>query len=115
MDVPIQPTNSQNIIPAIAPFSHFMNEPYANSADSAISPPGLKKWYSNDVFKTVTFFVLIVSILGISTACFLMDKLSSDQFLGVVSSLLFLSTPSPLQRKPKKKVVYQSINNSVPV
>ena len=109
MEQPIQPTNSQsNVIP---PFSRMLNEPYPSSNGST-APHGLKKWYSNDVFKTITFFILVVAVLSVATSAFFYDKLTSDQFLGVISSLLFLSTPSPLQRKPKQKIVYQSINNA---
>jgi hypothetical protein len=112
MENPIQPTNS-NHLPSqvLPPFSRLINEPYPSSNNST-TPAGIKKYYSNDVFKTITFFVLVVAILSVATSAFFAGKLSSDQFLGTISSLLFLSTPSPLQRKPKKKVIYQSINNN---
>ena len=113
MDSPIQPTNSQHQHPSqvLPPFTRLLNEPYPSSTNSN-TPIGIKKYYNNDVFKTITFFVLVVAILSVSTSAFFYDKLTSDQFLGIISSLLFLSTPSPLQRKPKQKIVYQSINNS---
>lgn len=74
-------------------------------------PSGLKSWYSNYVFRTVTFFFMMVAVLSVSTAAFFVGKLSSDQFLGIISSLLFLATPSPLQNKPKKKVIYLNGSN----
>lgn len=77
---------------------------YPPSASSI--PPSLKKWYSNHVFRTVTFFFLMCTILGISSTGWFMGKLSNDQMLGIFSSLLFLATPSPIQGKPKKKVYY---------
>ena len=115
MEQPIQPTNSATGLPSnvLPPFQRFLNEPYASSNGSA-TPTGIKKWYSNDVFKTITFFMLVVGILSVSTIAFFNGKLSADQFLGIISSLLFLSTPSPLQRKPKQKVIYQAINNAPP-
>ena len=79
--------------------------PPITPANSQI-PEGLKKFYSKDIFKTVTFFTLIILVLAITTTAFFVNKLSSDQMLGVISSLLFLATPSPIQTN-KKKIVYQ--------
>jgi uncharacterized membrane protein YwzB len=111
MEVPIVPVNS-NIVSPPPPFSRYGNEPYAYS-NTSNTPSALKKWYSNDIFRVVTFFVLVVAVLGISASAFFVDKLSADQMLGIISSLLFLATPSPLQSKPKKKIVYQTLNNPV--
>lgn len=87
------------------PLERIAPVPPITPANSQI-PEGLKKFYSKDIFKTVTFFVLILLVLGVTTTAFFMDKLSSDQMLGVISSLLFLATPSPIQTN-KKKIVYQ--------
>jgi hypothetical protein len=110
----IEPSNSHQQPPPLSPFARniqIRNEPYPSTTASQV-PTGIKRYYSNDVFKTVTFFVLVVAALSVATAAFFANKLSSDQFLSVLSSLLFLSTPSPLQRKPKKKIIYQSVSNN---
>jgi len=85
--------------------------PYPPSTSTEV-PSGLKSWYSNYVFRTVTFFFMMVAVLSISSAAFFTGKLSADQFLGIISSLLFLATPSPLQNKPKKKIVYTNVHTT---
>jgi len=87
--------------------SPVINEPviYPPSNNTGV-PSKLKDWYSNQVFRTVTFFIMMATVLGVTTTAFFTGRLTSDQFLGVVSSLLFLATPSPLQGKKNKKVYY---------
>jgi len=107
-EITIPPPHSPTNGPALPrAYSRTQNPavPYPPSTSSAL-PPTLKKWYSNDVFRTVTFFILMSAVLGISSTGWFMDKLSNDQMLGIFSSLLFLATPSPIQGKPKKKVYY---------
>ena len=97
--IPPVPSNS----PVIAPPPIY---PPSNTV-----PTKLASWYSNQIFRIVTFFIMMMVVLSVCSVCFFTGRLTSDQFLGVVSSLLFLATPSPLQGKPKKKVVY--VNNSI--
>ena len=93
--IPPVPSNS----PVIAPY------PISNAIPSKLAP-----WYSNQIFRIVTFFIMMMVVLAVCSVCFFTDRLSSDQYLGVVSSLLFLATPSPLQGKPKKKIIYMNGN-----
>ena len=95
---PIQP------VPSNSPVR--VNEPVPIYPPSNAVPAKLAPWYSNQIFRIVTFFIMMMIVLGVCTVCFFTARLSADQFLGVVSSLLFLATPSPLQGKPKKKVIY---------
>jgi hypothetical protein len=70
---------------------------------SSTTPEGIAKWYSQQSFKVITFFLFCVSVLAIITTALFIDKLSTDQFLGMLSSLLFLMAPSPLDLIKKKK------------
>lgn len=85
------------------------------SSNASNTPTKLKSWYSNDIFKVVAFFILVISVLGVTTYAFYADKLSSDQYLGVISGLLMMSLPSPLQsiKKKPKKVIIQQVTNPV--
>jgi predicted ribosomally synthesized peptide with SipW-like signal peptide len=78
----------------------------AYSTSSQSVPVGLKKWYSNEIFRVVTFFILMSAVLGVTTVAWFSDRLSSDQMLGVISTLLMMAMPSALQGKSKKKVYY---------
>jgi hypothetical protein len=73
------------------------------SSDSASVPANLKGWYSTKSFKTVSFFLFCSAVLGITTSLRFGDKMNTDQYLGVVSSLLFLMAPSPLDLLKKNK------------
>lgn len=84
----------------------------AYSTSSQSIPLGLKKWYSNEIFRVVTFFILMISVLSVTTIAWFSDRLSSDQMLGVISTLLMMAMPSGLQGKPKKKVVYVNDRHS---
>ena len=73
-------------------------------AESEGSYLGTKKY--NDIqkiFRMATFFLFCSAILGITTALRFEDKMNTDQLLNVVSSLLFLLSPSPLDFLQKKK------------
>ena len=80
---------------------------------STATPSALKSWWSNDIWRITTFTILMCAVLAVTTVAFFNGKLSADQFLGVVSSLLFLATPSPVQPKPKKKIYYVNDRNPV--
>lgn len=103
MGQPSSPTNGPHLPRAD---SRTQEAPLYPPSATTTLPPSLKKWYSNEVFRTVTFFFLMCAVLGISSTAWFMGKLSADQQLGIFSSLLFLATPSPIQGKPKKKVYY---------
>ena len=79
-----------------------INRPLSNTESV---PANLRGWYSNKIYKVVIFSLLCFSVLGISTALTFTDRMSIENFLGVLSSLLFLNTPSPLENllKSKKK------------
>lgn len=85
----LQSANGQNVTGAVSV--------------SSTTPQGISKWYSQQSFKVITFFLFCVTTLGIITAGLFTDKLSTDQFLGMLSSLLFLMAPSPLELIKKKK------------
>ena len=70
---------------------------------SSTTPEGIAKWYSQQSFKVITFFFFCIAVLAIITTALFTDKLSTDQFLGMLSSLLFLMAPSPLDLIKKKK------------
>ena len=86
-------------------FNIDLNHVARPSSNTESIPVNLKGWYSNKIYKVVVFSLLCFSILGVSSTAFFTDRFSSDQFLGVCSSLLFLNTPSPLEHllKSKKK------------
>jgi hypothetical protein len=84
----------------------FHQPPPAYSTSSQSVPTGLKKWYSNEIFRVVTFFILMISVLAVTTIAWFDGRLSSDQMLGIISTLLMMAMPSALQGKSKKKVYY---------
>ncbi len=109
----IVPTNSHSSPPG--GFTQRVNEPVLYPPSTATLPSGLKNWWSNQVFKIVTFFVLMSAVLTVTTIAFFNGKLTSDQYLGIISSLLFLSTPSPLQNAKKKQAKVYYVNGPPPV
>jgi hypothetical protein len=85
-----------------------------NRADAPPRPPsttnsvpeGMKEWWSTQIFRVVMFFLFCFGVFGVATAMTFQKVMSIDQYLGVVSSLLFLLSPSPLDLlKNKKKPV----------
>lgn len=112
-EIPPPPSSPVHLHPALQrTFSQRLPMPDPAPSSNTV-PSGLKDWYSNYVFRTVTFFILMSAVLSVSTAAFFNGKLSADQFLGIVSSLLFLATPSPLQNKGKKKIYYMRSDNGM--
>jgi hypothetical protein len=81
--------------------SNGLIAPPPSSAPSV--PDLIDGWYSRDSFKVISFFFFAVTCLGIATAGLFTEKLNTDQFLNVLSSLLFLMAPSPLDLMKKKK------------
>jgi hypothetical protein len=69
-------------------------------------PEGMREWWSTQIFRVVMFFLFCLGVFGVATAMTFQEVMSIDQYLGVVSSLLFLLSPSPLDLlKNKKKPV----------
>ena len=104
------PTNSPlQRVPSMFQMPDVENVPYVQrdrsgppSNDSV--PVNLKSWYSTKIFRTVMFFILCFCILGITTALTFTDKMSIENYMNILSSLLFLLSPSPLDLiKSKKK------------
>jgi len=116
--------NNEPISPqAIQPFpsqqaNGAVGRPYQiHYPESSVSttPSGIRDWYSNEIFKIVSFFILVCGVLSVTTVAFYNGKLSSDQFIGICSSLLMMTVPSPLQtiKKGKKTIVMQPPVNPV--
>jgi len=72
-------------------------------SDTNSTPPKLKPYYSNKIFRTVCFMILCFMTLGISTSLVFTDRMNIENFMNIVSSLLFICTPSPLDNLIKKK------------
>ena len=70
--------------------------PPSSSNSSSALPPKLAGWYSTKVFRTTCFFIFCFCVLGISTALVFDGRMSIENFMNVLSSLLFLLSPSPL-------------------
>ena len=112
MNEPVSPTHPQ-ILP-INPYQSG-NIQYAHS-NASNTPSHLKGWYSNEIFKVVAFFILVVGVLSCTTIAFYNGKLSSDQYIGIIGSLLMMSVPSPIQTiKKKSKPVFITQVNPNPV
>ena len=117
---PISPNNAPH--PAINPYQTAVPVPapgytvrYADSTAST-TPPRLKGFYNNETFKVIAFFVLTCGILSTSTVAFYHSRLSSDKYIGIISSLLMMSLPSPLQTMKKQKkqpIIIQQQNSPV--
>jgi hypothetical protein len=102
-DVANPPNHPINPYPSAVPFNaQGYTVRYADSTTTT-TPPKLSGWYSNNTFKVVAFFLLTVGILATSTIGFYNSRLSADQWIGIVGSLLMLSAPSPLQMIKKQK------------
>ena len=104
--------------PVAARFGADLHEPFSRTdayprPPSTATPSSLKSWWSNDIWRITTFTIMMMAVLGVTSTAFFSDKLSADQYLGVISSLLFLAVPSPIQPKPKKKIYY--LNDRHPV
>ena len=110
MNEPFSPVVRQNSVTQ-APIPPV--NPYPPSNNNSAVPTLLRSFYSNDIFKTITFFLLICVILAISTVGWFNDKMTTDQILGIWSSVLFLWMPSPIQQGKKTKKIYLQNNNSI--
>jgi hypothetical protein len=115
-----EPVSPENVLPPINPYPSLPNDRlpngqvrYADSTQTGL-PRNLRDWWSNEVFKIVTFFVLVIAILSTTSIAFFRGALSNEQYLGVCSSLLFLMSPSPLTmiKKTKKPILIQQPFNS---
>ena len=104
--------NTFEAIQAVNSNSPPVNEPvqYPPSSNANGVPSKLNSWWSNDIFRIVCFSLIVFVTLALTSTAFFADKISTDQWLGVISSLLFMMMPSPLQGKKQKKVVYLSNN-----
>jgi hypothetical protein len=114
MNEPVSPTLRNPVSSPINPFpSHFQYAP----SNSSTTPMHLRGWYSNEIFKVVAFFILVCGVLTCSTIAFYNEKLSSDQYIGILSSLLMMSVPSPIQtiKKKSKPVVINQVSSSNPI
>jgi hypothetical protein len=84
------------------PYSQFQ-PPVGRPPSEA--PTWLKRWYSQQSFRQITAFIIMIAVLTICSVGWFNQILSSDQMLGVCSSILMLSAPSPFQTKKTKYVV----------
>lgn len=111
MNEPVSP--SRNVLPPINPYQStgLPQFQYAQS-NSSTTPSHLKGWYSNEIFKVIAFFILVCGVLTATTIAFNQDKLSSDQYIGIIGSLLMMSVPSPIQtiKKKSKPVIITQVN-----
>ena len=86
--------------------SRNANGSAAPSTDSTTSTPeALRSWFSIKIFRTVLFCLFIILVFSVTSVLLFVDKMSTDQWLGSTSSLLFLMSPSPLdtlRNKDKK-------------
>lgn len=102
---PIQPSNSRNDLvetPRLQPQQSVrLNYP---KPPSTVPPELLRKWYSKSSFRTITFFFFVVTVLGIATSLIFTSKMDINQYLGLVSSLIMLMVPSPLDNNVKLKI-----------
>ena len=74
----------------------------ASSTDSV--PPRLSSWFSSKIFRLVMFFIFCFCILAIATSLVFTDRMNIENYMNIISSLLFLLSPSPLDLiKSKKK------------
>jgi hypothetical protein len=96
------PNNSPTLQRIPSAFDIEMQRPQSNTESI---PPKLQQWFSTKVFRTVCFFIFCFVILGTSTSMVFIDnKMSIENYMNVLSSLLFLLSPSPLDLiKSKKK------------
>ena len=111
MNEPVSPSR----LPPINPYQSngFPQLQYAHS-NASTTPARLKGWYSNEIFKVVAFFILVCGVLSCTTVAFYEGKLSSDQYIGIISSLLMMSVPSPIQtikKKSKPVIISQVVPN----
>lgn len=84
------------------PDGQMVPAPRASSTDS--TPPRLASWFSSKIFRLVMFFIFCFCILGITTSLVFSDRMSIENYMNILSSLLFLLSPSPLDLiKSKKK------------
>ena len=74
------------------------------------APSWLKRWYSQQSFRQITAFFIMTAVLVICSVGWFNQILSSDQQLGVCSSILMLSAPSPFQTKKTKYVNLGPVN-----
>jgi hypothetical protein len=115
MNEPVSPTIRP--LPPINPYQSaqqgggFPQFTYAQS-NASTTPSKLKGWYSNEIFKVVAFFFLVCGVLSCSTVAFYNNKLSADQYIGIISSLLMMSVPSPIQtiKKKSKPVIITQVS-----
>jgi hypothetical protein len=109
----MEPQLTTSPIAPIGPHEPFSRTDAYPRPPSTATPSSLKSWWSNDIWRITTFTIMMMCVLGVTSTAFFSDKLSADQYLGVISSLLFLAVPSPIQPKPKKKIYY--LNDRHPV
>ena len=122
MNEPLTPEENARPNPPINPYPSALPLPpqtyqvrYADSTTST-TPPRLKGFYNNETFKVIAFFVLTCGILSTATIAFYNSRLSADQYIGIISSLLMMSLPSPLQTMKKQKkqpIIIQQQNSPV--
>ena len=98
------PQNSPVIIDRIPSQFDIENLHVARpSSNPDTIPPRLQGWYSTKVFRTVMFFIFCFCILGVSTSLVFTDRMNIENYMNVLSSLLFLLSPSPLDLIKNKK------------
>ena len=97
---PAHPHDAEAPLPILPP-TQSVQLVYPRS-DVTATPEKLKKWWSSQVFKTVTYFILMLIVLCSTTAAFFVDKMSQDAWVGSISTILMLGAPSPLLDRGKK-------------
>lgn len=107
----IQRQNSLNDVeaqPFPAPGRRVVSAPnYQLERPRSEAPTFLKSWYSQQSFRQITSFIIMISVLVIASVGWFNQILSSDQQLGVCSSILMLSAPSPFSTKKTKYIGIQ--------
>lgn len=96
------PPNSPTQIERI-PSQFNIDIPPRLVSNSDSVPTNLRGWYSTKVFRTVMFFIFCFCILGVSTSLVFTDRMNIENYMNVISSLLFLLSPSPLDLIKNKK------------